>query len=231
MIPSPSSVSGGSTRERSPPTARPMISTGVPNHCRRRRPCRRRAASARRPGSRRVRLPLVSTTWSRVPCSIAEGGDCPDLAQPLHGTCRQVHPGRARPVHHVDVVVARQRDHKFRQLRVCGQRSEELGPLRGAAGIGQVARYQDHVQRMRCMDLLQPRQRLPQPLVATRTRPSALDAKSVAFADRVDVRQMRDAPRSAVGSLALRKRAGRAAGPWSHRRFPRSARPPQNSRR
>ena len=52
------------------PQTRPTISTDAPIRCRRRRPCRRRAVSARRRGCRRVRPALLSTTWSRVPCSM-----------------------------------------------------------------------------------------------------------------------------------------------------------------
>jgi hypothetical protein len=121
-----------------------------------------------------------------------------EIVQAFRGTCRQIHPGRTRPVHHVDIVVARQRDHKFCQLRVCGERGKELGPFRGATCVSEVAGEQDHVQRVRCVDLLQPHQRLPQPLVATRTGSSAFNAEPVAFADRVDVGQMRDPPRSVV---------------------------------
>ena len=233
MIPSPSSVSGGSTmgkivspqsRQRSRQACRSIVGEG--GHVGGIVPFQRVGQGATDPT-----VPCCPRHGAACPAA-CECGDRPDLAQPLRGTRRQVHPGRARAVHHVDVVVARQRDHKFRQSRVGGQCSEELGPLRGAAGIGQVAGYQDHVQRMRCVDLLQPRQRLPQSLVATWTRivrsrcetrsarrpcGCPTDARCARFGRRPD--------RRGVG------RAGRVAGPWSHRRCPRSARPPQSSRR
>ena len=49
------------------------------------------------------------------------------------------------------------------------------------------------------VDLIEAGKRTSQPFVATRAGSSALDPKSVTFANRVDVRQMRDAPCPAYG--------------------------------
>ena len=199
MIPSPSSVSGGRT------IGKIAAHSPASDLDRRADPLSAKAAMSTACGCNTLGQgatdPTVLARHDMEPRALqhAEGGYCADLAQSLRWTHRQVHPGRTRAVHHVDVVVARQRDHKFGQSRVCGQCGEKLGPLGGAPGVGQVSRYQDHVQRLRCMDLIQPRQRLPQPLVAARTGPPALDAKPVALADRVDVRQMRNAPLPIAG--------------------------------
>jgi hypothetical protein len=98
-------------------------------------------------------------------------------------------------------VVAWEPDQKAGELRVRREGIEKLCPFRRTAGIGQISRDQDRVERLR-VDLVQSRQGLPEPPVSSRTGPSTLDPKAVPLANGVDVGQMRQAP----GSTALRPR-------------------------
>ena len=145
---------------------------------------------------------MRSTTLTREPCIAASAETVRNLTQALLGACRQVEAGRVGPVHHVDVVVAGKSDQKSGELRVRRQGIEKLCPFRRTAGIGQISRDQDRVERLLRVDLVQSRQGLPEPLVASRAGPSALDPEAVPLAHGVDVGQMRYAP----GPAALRPR-------------------------
>jgi hypothetical protein len=73
-------------------------------------------------------------------------------------------------------------------------RIEELGPFGGAAGVGHVPGDQDEIERGLGVQDLKLVQHPLQSVIAARARSSALDAKAVALADDMDVRQMHDAP-------------------------------------
>ena len=92
-------------------------------------------------------------------------------------------------------MIARQQERSLRQLRMLGQRRQELGPFRRAASIGDVAGNEDEVEWLLGVDRLKPGQHPRQPLVAARAGPAALDAEAVTLTDDVQVRKMRDAPR------------------------------------
>ena len=194
ITPSPSSVSGGST----------MGNTAAHRLARRsdRRidPLSAKASIAARCGSSACasvsprRPETVSTTLRPGTLQRRERGHAAHLAQALGRTGRQVEAGRVGAIDHVDVVIAGKPDQQSGERRVRRQGVEKLRPFRRNAGIGQISRDQDRVERMRRVDLVQPRQGQPQPLVAARAGPSALDPEAVALAHGVDVGQMRDAP-------------------------------------
>ena len=191
-----------SAKPRSPPMRRQRV--GRASRRAARAPGRRRAPASLHGGHRRQRA---------------------HLAQPLVGAGRQIEPRRVGAIDDVDVVVARQHQHPPRRAPDGGaSASRNSAHSRRAARIGHVAGDEDDVERPLRVDVVQPRQHPAQPLVAARTGPPALDAKAVALADDVEVRQVRDAPVARAG-CRLGKDRGRAAGASSRRRSPRPARP------
>ena len=128
----------------------------------------------------------------------SERGDRTKLAQPLGRTCRQIHARRVGAVDDVDIVVAGKADQEGRELGVERERVEQLGPLRRHAGIGHVSGKQDVVERLGGVNFVEPGQRLSQPFVPARARATALYPEAVTLADRMEVGDMRDAPRPAA---------------------------------
>lgn len=71
---------------------------------------------------------------------------------------------------------------------------EELRPFRRPACIGDIAGDQDMVERLLRMNLLEPVQQPPEPLVAARTEASAFQPEAETLADDMNVGQMHDPP-------------------------------------
>jgi hypothetical protein len=90
-------------------------------------------------------------------------------------------PGWVGPVHHVNVVVAREPDQKSGEPRIRRDGLEKLRPFRRTAGVGHASRDQDRVERLLRMDLVQSRPDLPEPPVSSRAGPSALEALPFAY--------------------------------------------------
>ena len=80
----------------------------------------------------------------------------------------------------------------------------KLRPLRGKAGVGNIPRDQDGIERLLRVDFIEPRQRPYQAIIAARARPAAFDAKSVSSTHHVDVRQVGDTPNAIVRSAVFR---------------------------
>jgi hypothetical protein len=121
-------------------------------------------------------------------------GQRPHLAQSLVPTSRQVEPCRVCGIDDIEVVVARHHQHDFCEPGMLRDSVEEFSPLGRQAGVGHVAGDQNGMERVTCVERLQPRKHLSQSLVAARTRSAALDPEAVTLADDVNVRQMCDAP-------------------------------------
>ena len=128
----------------------------------------------------------------------SHGREHAHLAQAQAGAKWKIEASGVGPIDDAEVVIARQQQGPPCQLRMPGKRRKELGPFRRPPGIGDVACYEDKVERLPGMDGVEPGQYTCQPFVAARAGPSALDAEAVALADHVQVRQVRDAPSSAA---------------------------------
>ena len=155
----------------------------------------------------------------------------PQLAQPLVRAGRQVEARRIGAVDDVQVVVAGNDQHAFGEAGMTRDGIKEFGPLGGAACIGHVAAHHDGVERIARMQRLQLREQPSQALVAASAPTCRFRGGSRS------VRPRRGRPTGArcatCGRLrGVRRNArGRGAGPWSHRRSPRAARPPRDIRR
>jgi hypothetical protein len=86
---------------------------------------------------------------------------------------------------------------------MASERRQKLGPFGRPAGIGHVAGDEHQVERPLGVDGVEPVQKPLQPAIAARPGASALDAKSVALADRVQVREVRDTPRPTAGRRSV----------------------------
>ena len=81
---------------------------------------------------------------------------------------------------------------------MAGEDVEELGPFGRAPGVGHVPGDEDEVERPGGVLGLEASHDPPQPLVAARAAPPALDPEAVALADDMDVGEMRDPPDAAA---------------------------------
>jgi hypothetical protein len=145
-------------------------------------------------------------------CALRGGhrGDGAHFPQPLSWAGRQFEAGGVRPIDDIDVVIAWQDQEPSGEPGIRFEGVEELGPFRGTAGVRHVAGDEDRIKRVLPVNVVEPRQRALEPIIATRTRPAALDAKSITPAHNVDVGQVRDAP----PSIVVRERRSRIQVAW-----------------
>ena len=132
-----------------------------------------------------------------------EGGEGPDLAQPLLGAAGKFKPRGICAVDDVEIVIAGQEQHELREFRVGLQCVEELRPLARETGVGHVAGNQNEVQRILRVNPSEFGKRAAEPSVALRSGPSAFDPEAVALADNVDVREVCDAPGRPAGRSVI----------------------------
>src|SRR5215467_11918455 len=116
------------------------------------------------------------------------------LPQALDRAERQIEPRRIEPVDDIEVVIAGKNEHAFDERRMLLHRIEKLRPLGCDTGVSHVAGDKDQVERAIGMNGFETRKDARETLIAARPAPPALDAKSIAIADEMNVRQMRDAP-------------------------------------
>ena len=82
---------------------------------------------------------------------------------------------------------------------------EELGPFRRRPGVGHVPGDEDEIERPLGVNFGETLKSRSQPPVAAGPGAAALDAKTVALADDVDVREMRDPPHARAGRRVVER--------------------------
>ena len=126
-----------------------------------------------------------------------DGGHCRErahLAQSLDRAERQIETGRIGAIDDIDVVVAGQNEHPCGEFGMRADDVEKLGPFGRCSRIRHVAADEDEVKRLFGVQGGKPGKSLFEPIVAARTAAPALDAKPVAFADDMNIGEMRDPP-------------------------------------
>ena len=197
---------------------------------RRRSPCRRHKAPAPFPASGRCAASAGSTTCTRFACTVA----MPDSVR----ISRSLRPGlvgkssRAGLVRSTTLMswlpgISSMRAARFGWRKMA---HEKLRPFRRTAGIGDVARDQDMIERLLGVNFLESRQQPRKPLVAARPDASAFQPKAVTLADDMHIGKMHHAPGPDEAIARPQISTSRAADPSPHPPCPRRRRRPRNSR-
>ena len=146
-----------------------------------------------------------------------DGRERAHLAQSLDRAERQIEPRRIGAVDDIDVVVAGQNEHPPNEFGMRPDDVEKFGPFGRCSRVRHVAADEHEVERLFGVQGGKSEKCLFEPLVAARAAASAFDAKSVAFADDMNIREMRDPPdararRRGVEGLEIERLVGAGVG-------------------